>query len=61
LAAHYTRNLTEGSGSACLRAAFKIRDRLAGKRVAIQMSGGNASAEELQNAMVQPCLRDGAC
>ncbi len=61
LAAHHTRNLTEGAGSACLRAAFKIRDRLAGKQVAIQMSGGNASGSELQAAMALPCLMDGVC
>jgi threonine dehydratase len=58
-AAHHTRNLTEGAGSACLRAAIKIRDRLKGKKVAIQMSGGNASGSELQEAMKQPCLISG--
>jgi threonine dehydratase len=61
LAAHYTRNLTEGAGSACLRAAFKIRERLSGKKVALQMSGGNASGAELQAAMIQSCLLDGIC
>ena len=61
LAAHHTRNLTEGAGSACLRAAFKIRDRLSGKKVAIQMSGGNASGEELRQAISLPCLIDGTC
>lgn len=61
LAAHHTRNLTEGAGSACLRAAFKIRDRLAGKIVAIQMSGGNASGTELQQAIALQCLLDGSC
>jgi threonine dehydratase len=61
LAAHHTRNLTEGAGSACLRAAFKIRDRLNGKKVALQMSGGNASGLELQAAMAQPCLLNGSC
>ncbi len=61
LAAHHTRNLTEGAGSACLRAAFKIRDHLAGKKVAIQMSGGNASGVELQAAMELPCLKNGTC
>jgi threonine dehydratase len=61
LAAHHTRNLTEGAGSACLRAAFKIRDRLAGRKVAIQMSGGNASGVELQKAMALPCLIGGTC
>lgn len=61
LAAYHTRNLTEGAGSACLRAAFKIRDQLSGKKVALQMSGGNASGVELQAAMVQPCLLEGVC
>lgn len=60
LAAHHTRNLTEGAGSACLRAAVKIRERLKGKKVAVQMSGGNASAEELRIAMEQPCLVEGS-
>ncbi len=59
LAAYHTRNLTEGAGSACLRAALKIRDRLHGKKVVIQMSGGNASGHELQKAMTQPCLKSG--
>lgn len=44
LAAHHTRNLAEGAGASCLRAAIKIRDRLKSKKVAVQMSGGNASA-----------------
>jgi len=59
LAAYHTRNLAEGAGSACLRAALKIRDRLHGKKVVIQMSGGNASGHELQKAMTQPCLKSG--
>ncbi len=59
LAAHHTRNLAEGAGSACLRAAVKIREDLKGKKVAVQMSGGNACAEELQKAMTMPCLITG--
>jgi len=59
LGAHHTRNLAEGAGSACLRAAVKIRDRLQGKKVAVQMSGGNASALELRQAMALPCLETG--
>ena len=59
LAAHHTRNLTEGAGSACLRAAIKIRDQLQHKKVVIQMSGGNASGHELQKAMTCPCLESG--
>ena len=59
LAAHHTRNLTEGAGSACLRAAIKIRDRLAGKKVALQVSGGNASGPELREAFKRESLLDG--
>lgn len=59
LAAHHTRNLTEGAGSACLRAALKIRNQLQNKKVAIQMSGGNASSNELQKAMNLLCLEKG--
>lgn len=59
LAAHHTRNLAEGAGSSCLRAAVKIRDRLKNKKVAVQMSGGNASAAELNKAMNHSCLVDG--
>jgi threonine dehydratase len=59
LAAYHTRNLAEGAGGACLRAAIKIRDRLKGKKVAIQMSGGNAAPEELRKAFSLPCLENG--
>lgn len=59
LAAHHTRNLTEGAGASCLRAVIKIRERLKNKKVAVQMSGGNASAAELRSALRHPCLVDG--
>ena len=59
LAAHHTRNLTEGAGSATLRAAVKIRRRLAGKTVACQVSGGNASGAELREAYKRSALMDG--
>ena len=59
LAAHHTRNLAEGAGAACLRAAVKIRERLKGKTVAVQMSGGNACAQELKEALSLPCLETG--
>lgn len=61
LAAHHTRNLVEGAGGATLRAAVKIKDRLKGKKVALQFSGGNAAPGELAKAMTQPCLQDGIC
>ena len=60
LAAYHTRNLAEGAGAATLRAAVKIRDRLAGKQVALQFSGGNAAPAEIAAAMQRRCLTDGA-
>jgi threonine dehydratase len=43
-----TRNLAEPAGAAPLAAALKLRDRLAGKRVALILSGGNISPEHLR-------------
>jgi len=60
LAAHHTRNLAEGAGAACVRAAFKLREELGGKRVVLQMSGGNASPSELRRAFALPCLETGS-
>jgi threonine dehydratase len=42
-----TKNLVEGAGAAALAGACRIREQLAGRRVAIVLSGGNASAKEL--------------
>ena len=42
-----TRNLVEGAGAASLAAALQLRDRLAGRQVALVLSGGNASRAEL--------------
>jgi len=36
-----THNLAEGAGAAALAAAMQERDRLAGKRVAVILTGGN--------------------
>jgi threonine dehydratase len=36
-----THNVAEGAGAAALAAALQERDRLAGKRVAVVLSGGN--------------------
>ena len=36
-----THNVAEGAGAASLAAALKERERLAGKRIAIVLSGGN--------------------
>ena len=43
-----THNLTEHAGAASLAAAIKIKGRLAGKKVALVMSGGNISMEQLR-------------
>jgi threonine dehydratase len=42
-----TRNLIEAAGAAPLAAALKLRDELAGKRVALVASGGNVSPDQL--------------
>jgi len=43
-----THNLVEASGAASLAAAYKLRERLQGKCVAIIMSGGNITLEQLR-------------
>ena len=42
-----TRNLVEPAGAAPLAAALKLRERLAGRRVALVCSGGNISPAQL--------------
>jgi threonine dehydratase len=46
-----TRNLVEGAGAAPLAAALRLRRELHGRRVALVLSGGNASREQLLNAL----------
>ena len=43
--------VAEGAGAAATAAAFKLRDELAGKTVALWVSGGNATAESLARAL----------
>ena len=43
-----THNLAEHAGAASLAAAIKIKDRLAGKKVVLVMSGGNITADQLR-------------
>ena len=43
-----TRNMVEASGAASTAAALKLKEDLAGKRVAVVMSGGNVSRTQLQ-------------
>jgi threonine dehydratase len=59
LAAHHCRELLEGAGSASLAAAILLRDQLAGKKVVLQFSGGNASPAELAEAYRREVLFTG--
>jgi len=46
-----TRNLIEAAGASPLAAALRLRDELAGKRVALIASGGNASPDQLRELL----------
>lgn len=43
----HTRNLVEGAGASPLAGALRLRERLAGKRVALVCTGGNITLEQL--------------
>lgn len=45
------RTLAEGAGAAPLAAALKLRDQIAGRRVALILSGGNLSSEQLRDIL----------
>ena len=47
-----TRNLVEAAGAAPLAAALNMRDRLAGRRVALICSGGNVNHAQLRELLV---------
>ena len=51
LALRATHNLAEGAGAASLAAATKMRQELAGKRVACVMSGGNLDTVTLRRIL----------
>ncbi len=46
-----TRNLVEAAGAAALAAALQMRDQLGGQRVVLILSGGNASRQQLLDAL----------
>ena len=46
-----TRTLVEAAGAAPLAAALKLRERLAGKRVALVCSGANITPEQLSEVL----------
>lgn len=51
MALKYTKNYAEGAGSSTLQAALKIKDRLAGKKVVLQMSGCNEDDKVLKEVV----------
>jgi threonine dehydratase len=46
-----TRTLTEPAGAAPLAAALRLRDQLQGKRVALVLSGGNITPDQLKELL----------
>jgi len=46
-----TRTLVEGAGSAALAGALKLKQRLAGRRIALICSGGNISPAQLRRIL----------
>ncbi|MGA2971757.1 MAG: threonine/serine dehydratase [Candidatus Bathyarchaeia archaeon] len=52
-----TGQVAELSGAASTAAAFKIRDRLAGKKVALLVSGGNIQPEQLAQILTSGTSR----
>ncbi len=56
---YYTHNLAEGSGASPLMAAVKLKPRLEGKTVVLQMSGCNASPEEISVALSYKSFEQG--
>jgi threonine dehydratase len=48
-----TRNLVEAAGAASLAAALRLGDELAGTRVALILSGGNATRDQLLDVLAR--------
>ena len=47
-----TRNLVEGAGGAATGAALQLKERLAGKKVVVVLSGGNIAPAQLRELLV---------
>lgn len=56
---YYTHNLAEGAGASPIMAAWKLRSKLKGKKVALQMSGCNASPQEIVEATSRASFTSG--
>ena len=59
MALYYTHNLAEGAGASSIMAAYKIREKLRGKNVVLQMSGCNASPQEIEKACTRKAFHTG--
>jgi threonine dehydratase len=59
MALYYTHNLAEGAGASTTGAAFKLKDYLKDKKVVLQMSGCNASPDEISKAIACRSFREG--
>lgn len=59
MAIYYTHNLAEGAGASPIMAAFKLRDSLRGKKIVLQMSGCNASPDEISKASTYESFQKG--
>lgn len=59
LATHHTKQTLEGAGASTIMAAWKLRHKLAGKKVVLQFSGANAGQDELEQAFVHPSFKTG--
>ncbi len=53
-----TKNVVEAAGAAAFAGAYRLRGQLAGKRVAVVVSGGNVSSPELADVLAR-AGRDG--
>ncbi len=47
----HTHNLTEGAGAAPLAAALTMKEKLAGRKIVLIMSGGNISLQRLKSVL----------
>jgi threonine dehydratase len=52
----YAHTLAESAAGAVLALAYRLRDQLRGRRVALMLSGGNTSLEHLRRALTVPGL-----
>ena len=59
LSMYHTHNLAEGAGASTIMAAWKMRERLKGRTVVLQMSGCNTSPEEVRTACNRESFRSG--